>query len=213
MAGKPPSDLEVYLPSCQYCVPLDYGRSEQLSCSPRLSKWNPTSLSRLHPTFQEPDIQINDAVRDSWKHDQLENVVALLTAAVPESQDPNHHVLTSRPLAGPSSFATVGRGPVALFSHALTLVSMYTKSINIQPSVIGYIAECNACCLKALILLIKLERDPFLPRPTAAQPRQRWIGIVGTRVAAPSALRSHAISALIALARGSSNDDGPYACI
>ncbi|KAF8546583.1 WD40 repeat-like protein [Imleria badia] len=35
----------------------------------------------LHPTFQEPNIQIDDAALDSWKHDQLENAEAILTAA------------------------------------------------------------------------------------------------------------------------------------
>lgn len=55
-------------------------------------------LSHLHPTFQEPDIQIDDAALDAWKSDQLENAEALLTAAIPASQDPNHHILASRAL-------------------------------------------------------------------------------------------------------------------
>ena len=33
---------------------------------------------------------------------------------------------------------------VALFSHALMLTSIYTKAIEIQPSVIGYIAKSVA---------------------------------------------------------------------
>ena len=55
-------------------------------------------MSRLHPTFQEPDIQVDDAALHSWKHDQLENADALLTVAIPESWNPTHHVLASRAL-------------------------------------------------------------------------------------------------------------------
>ena len=55
-------------------------------------------MSRLHPTFQEPDIQIDAAALHSWKHDQLENADALLTAAISDPRNPNHHVLTSRAL-------------------------------------------------------------------------------------------------------------------
>ena len=54
--------------------------------------------SRLHPTFQEPVIQIDAAALDSWRQDQLANADALLTAAIPESQSPSHHVLASRAL-------------------------------------------------------------------------------------------------------------------
>ena len=74
------------------------GASQQLSCSPRLSKQDPIPVSPLHPTLQEPDIQIDDAALDSWKDDQLENADALLTAAIPESCNPDHHVLASRAL-------------------------------------------------------------------------------------------------------------------
>ena len=56
-------------------------------------------MSRLHPTFQEPDIQIDDAALYSWKQDQLDNADALLTAAIPDPQGPNHHVLASRALS------------------------------------------------------------------------------------------------------------------
>ena len=52
-------------------------------------------MSRLHPIFQVPDIQIDDAALDSWTHDQLENAEALLTTAIPESRNPTHHVLAS----------------------------------------------------------------------------------------------------------------------
>ena len=55
-------------------------------------------MARLHPTFQEPDIQIDATALDSWKRDQLENADALLTAAIPESRNSNDHVLASRAL-------------------------------------------------------------------------------------------------------------------
>ena len=135
---------------CQYRVPQDYGGSEQLSCSARLSKQESIPLSRLHPTFQGPDIQIDDAALDSWKHDQLENAEALLTAAIPESRNPIPHVLASRALVRArlrrwdAALADAEEVVVALFSHTLTLMLIFTKAIKIQPSVIGYIAKSVA---------------------------------------------------------------------
>ena len=54
-------------------------------------------MSRLDPTLQEPDIQINDSddVFSSWKHDQLATAEALLTS---ESSNPSHHLLINRAL-------------------------------------------------------------------------------------------------------------------
>jgi hypothetical protein len=108
-------------------------------------------LSRLHPTLQEPDIQIDDAALHAWKHDQLENVDALLTAAIPDPRNPNHHVLASRALVrarlGQWDAALVDAEEVlhvAVFSHTLTLTSIYTKAIEVQPSVISYVAKSVA---------------------------------------------------------------------
>jgi hypothetical protein len=42
-------------------------------------------MFRLHPTPQEPDIQIDDAALDP--HGQLENADVLLTASIPESRN------------------------------------------------------------------------------------------------------------------------------
>ena len=95
-------------------------------------------MSPLHPTLQEPVIQIDDAALDSWKQDQLENADALLTAAIPDPRNPNHHVLASRALVDAEEVLT------ALFLHTLTLTSIYTKAIKIEPSVIGYIAKSVA---------------------------------------------------------------------
>ncbi|KAF8555025.1 TPR-like protein [Imleria badia] len=76
-------------------------------------------LSRLHPTFQEPVIRIDDTALDSWTRDQLENTEALLTAAIPESHDPSHHQ----------------------WDAALVDAEM---AIKVQPSVIGYISKSIA---------------------------------------------------------------------
>ena len=55
-------------------------------------------MSRLHPTFQEPDIQIEDDVLQSWEHDQLEDAEVSLTVAIDRSRNPCHHALASRAL-------------------------------------------------------------------------------------------------------------------
>ena len=134
------------------------GASEQLSYSARLSKQDQIPLSRLHPTFQEPDIQIDDAALESWKHDQLETANALLTAAIAESRNPTHHVLASRALVRArlrqwdAALVDAGQVLIAQFSHTLTLTSIYTKAIEVQSSVIGYIA-------KSLALVGKGDRD------------------------------------------------------
>ena len=107
-------------------------------------------MSRLHPTFQEPVIQIDDAALHSWKHDQLETAVALLTAAIPDPRNPNHHVLASRALVRArlrhwdAALVDAEEVLAALFSHALTLTSICTKAVKIEPSVIGYIAQSVA---------------------------------------------------------------------
>ena len=103
--------------------------------------------SQLH-TFQEPDIQIDDAALHSWKHNQLANAEALLTAAIHESRNPIHHALASRALVRArlrqwdAAIADATKVCVALFSRVLWLI--YIKSLKIQPSVIGYIAKSVA---------------------------------------------------------------------
>ena len=104
-------------------------------------------MSRLHPTFQDPDIQIDDAALHAWKHDQFENAEALLTAAISESRNPNHHVLASRALIRArlqqwdAALVDAEQVFVALFSHTLSLTSIDTKAIKIRPSVMDYIAK------------------------------------------------------------------------
>ena len=107
-------------------------------------------MSRFHPTFQEPEIQIEEAILDLWKLDKLASAEAFLTAAIPASQNSTHHLLASRALVR----ARLGQWDTAindakevfaaLFSHTLTLTLIYTKSIKVQSSVIGYIAKSIA---------------------------------------------------------------------
>ena len=105
-------------------------------------------MSRLHPRFQEPDIRIDDAALHSWKHNQLATAEALLTAAIHKSRNTSHHALASRALVRArlrqwnAAIADATKVFVALLSHALTLI--YIKSIEIQPSVVGYIAKSVA---------------------------------------------------------------------
>ncbi|KAG6375175.1 hypothetical protein JVT61DRAFT_3383 [Boletus reticuloceps] len=87
-------------------------------------------LSRLHPTFEEPDIQIDDAALQSWKQGQLANAEALLTAAAMHtSLNASHHILASRALIR----TRLGDWDAAIVDAK--------ESIKIQPSVIGYIAK------------------------------------------------------------------------
>ncbi|KAH0838810.1 WD40-repeat-containing domain protein [Lanmaoa asiatica] len=103
-------------------------------------------LSRLHPTFQEPEIHINDAVLHSWTHDQFANAETLLTQEIADSRYANHHILASRALVRArlqhwdAAIDDAKQVFATLLSHTLTLMPMYIKSVNIQPSIIGYIA-------------------------------------------------------------------------
>ena len=55
-------------------------------------------LSRLHSTFQGPDIRIDEAVLHSWKRHHLANAEVLLTIAIHESWNPSHGALAGRAL-------------------------------------------------------------------------------------------------------------------
>ena len=105
-------------------------------------------MSRLHPTFQEPDIRINDAALNFWKDNQPVDAEALLTGAIRASQNPSHHALASRALVRArlgewdAAITDATQVFIALLSCALSLI--YIKSIKIQPSVIGYIAKSIA---------------------------------------------------------------------
>ena len=105
-------------------------------------------MSRLHPTFQAPDIRIDGGALHSWNHNEFSNAEALLTAAIHESRDPSHHACASRALVRArleqwdAAIVDATEVFIALLSHALSLI--YIKSIKIQPSVIGYIAKSVA---------------------------------------------------------------------
>lgn len=87
---------------------------------------------------------------DCWKRGQLCNAEALITAAIPASQNTAHHLLATRALVRArlgqwdAAVADAEEVFVALLLHAWTLTSSCTKSIEIQPSVIGYISKCVA---------------------------------------------------------------------
>ncbi|KAF8546871.1 hypothetical protein OG21DRAFT_1027557 [Imleria badia] len=92
----------------------------------------PRTSQDLHPTFQEPHIQIDNVALDSWEHDQLENAEAILTEVIHESQNPSHHLLAGRALV---------RTRLQQWDAALVDAE---KVIEIQPSVFAFIAKSIA---------------------------------------------------------------------
>ena len=89
---------------------------------------NSIPLSHLHPTFQEPDIRIDDAALHSWKHNRLPNAEALLTAAIDESRNSSYHAFASRALVRARlrqwdvALADTTEVAVTLLSLGLTLI-------------------------------------------------------------------------------------------
>ena len=57
-------------------------RVQQFSGFAHFSKQDLVPLSRPHPTFQQPDIQISHTTLNAWKNGELENAETLLTNAV-----------------------------------------------------------------------------------------------------------------------------------
>ena len=90
-------------------------------------------MSQLHPTFQEPDIQIDVSALESWKLDQLANTEALLTAEIPASQNAGHYALASRALVRARlrqwdvAIVDAKEVPSLLFSYTLTLTLIYAS--------------------------------------------------------------------------------------
>ena len=82
-----------------------------------------------------------------WKRGQLADAETFLTAAIPLSQNPSHHVFASRALVRArlrqwnEAIADAEEVLSAQFLHKLTLTLIHTKSIAVQPSVMGYIAK------------------------------------------------------------------------
>ena len=86
-----------------------------------------------------------------WEHHQLENVEASLTASINwQSENPSHHVLASRALVRTRlqrwDAALLDAETVffTLFTRTLTLTLVYTKALEIEPSLIAYIAKSLA---------------------------------------------------------------------
>ena len=125
---------------CEYC---------QFPCSDNRYTWDSIPLPRLQHTIQEPDIWINPAVLDSWKHRQLTNAETLLTTAVNKSRNPDH-ALASRALVRArlrpwdTAIADATQVFVTLLLHMLMLTLICPKSIKIEPSIISYIAKSVA---------------------------------------------------------------------
>ena len=105
------------------------------------------SISVRHPTLQEPDIQINHAALDAWKHDRLEDANALLTTAIHGSEIQSNGLLAARALVRArlqhwdDALADADTVVLAFSSQMLTRLLIHIKVIKIQPSVIAYIAK------------------------------------------------------------------------
>jgi hypothetical protein len=102
----------------------------------------------VYATFQDPDIRIDDAALHSWKHNQLVNAEALLTAEIHESRNPIHHALASRALVRArlrqwdAAIADATEVCVALLSHALSLI--YIDQVH-QHSAVRHWLHCKEC--------------------------------------------------------------------
>jgi len=78
------------------------------------------------------------------------NAESLLTAAVNKSPNPTHHALASRALVrarlrqSDAAIADATQVLVTLLSFSLMLTLTYAKSIEVEPSIIGYIAKSVA---------------------------------------------------------------------
>ena len=100
------------------------------------------------PASQEPRIKIGDTVLKLWKHDQLEDAEASLTAVIVASQNLSEHVLASRALIR----ARLRKWDAALLDAGKVCVRVTlriypdadinsTKAIRSQPSVMAYVAK------------------------------------------------------------------------
>ena len=101
--------------------------------------------SRLHSTgaLQELDIQIDDAVLDAWKNDQLEDAEALLTTAIHQHQHPNYHFLAARALVR----ARLQHWDEALVDAQMVLLALLSHSWTLTPSLQGHRCSTIHNCL------------------------------------------------------------------
>lgn len=100
--------------------------------------------------LQIPFIHISDTALHSWRQDWLADTEASLTDTITNSGHPSHDALANRAIVR----AHLRRWDVAiddaekaspcLLSHPLFLTLIDSKSINICPSVVGYISRSVA---------------------------------------------------------------------
>ncbi|KAF8554675.1 hypothetical protein OG21DRAFT_1508679 [Imleria badia] len=93
---------------------------------------NSTLASPLPPTFQEPDIQIDDAALDSAKQDQLTDPEPPFTETITNSGHQTHHALANRALVQ------------ARLQQSDLAIDDAENSIKIHPDVNGYIKKSVA---------------------------------------------------------------------
>ncbi|KAF8122246.1 hypothetical protein EV363DRAFT_1301321 [Boletus edulis] len=118
--------------ACVALTPFVYtlqGESVKFSSLPRTADFIP--LSPPHLTLREPDFQIDDTTLNLWRRDQLRDAEVLLTGEI-TSRNTSYHALAGRALVR----ARLREWDVALADAK--------KAIEIQPSVIGYIAKSIA---------------------------------------------------------------------
>ncbi|KAF8548319.1 hypothetical protein OG21DRAFT_1489483 [Imleria badia] len=98
----------------------------------RITNSTPLTTSLLLPTFQEPDIQIDNAALDSSTHDQLADAKPPLTETMTNTGHQTHHALANRALVR------------ARLQQSEQAIDDAENPIKIRPSVNGYIAKSVA---------------------------------------------------------------------
>ena len=107
----------------------------------------------MYPTLQqEPDIQIDDATLNSWRHDQLANADTSLTTAIHTSQHPSHHTLASRAFVRArlqqwdAAVEDAEKVPSSLLFFYISTMLIYVTQVNQNPGIRHriYCKECGA---------------------------------------------------------------------
>ncbi|KAF8451913.1 hypothetical protein L210DRAFT_3638521 [Boletus edulis BED1] len=107
-------------------------------------------IGRIWMAFIEPDIQSNDAALLSWKNNQLENTDALLTTMISQVHSPSHYALASRAVirarlqSGMQPSKTPKWYLLLCCPNTPALTSIHVKAIDIQPSIIAFMAKSVA---------------------------------------------------------------------
>lgn len=96
---------------------------------------------------QTPFIDITDTALAFWRQDQFEDTQASLTETITSSENISHFAFANRALVRAHlrhwdlAIDDAEKVGLRLLSHTLVLILDHHKSINIHPSVIGYIAK------------------------------------------------------------------------